>query len=92
MEILYQDLSSSSSSSSTVSSLWPVGAIADETIILKQLPVKHAPTLRESCMARSFPYPWLPRPREDCIGLVRDDSDRSTLGHVIANAAINATS
>nr|CAD7401850.1 unnamed protein product [Timema poppensis] len=37
-------------------------------------------------------YPWLPTPREDCIGLVRNYSDRSTLGHVIANAAINATS
>nr|CAD7404866.1 unnamed protein product [Timema poppensis] len=36
-------------------------------------------------------YPWLPTPREDCIGLVRDYSDKSTLGHVIANAAINAT-
>nr|CAD7578817.1 unnamed protein product [Timema californicum] len=33
-----------------------------------------------------------PTPRENCIGLVRDYSDRSTLGHVIANAAINATS
>nr|CAD7400829.1 unnamed protein product [Timema cristinae] len=37
---------------------------------------------RENRMARSFAYPWLPRPREDCIGLVRDYSDRSTLGHV----------
>nr|CAD7415973.1 unnamed protein product [Timema poppensis] len=36
-------------------------------------------------------YPWLPTPRENRIGLVRDYSDRSTLGHVIANAAINAT-
>nr|CAD7572029.1 unnamed protein product [Timema californicum] len=33
-------------------------------------------------MARSFPYPWLPRPREDCIGLVRDYSYISTLGHL----------
>nr|CAD7601290.1 unnamed protein product [Timema genevievae] len=40
-----------------------------------------APTSRESRIARSFPYPWLPKPREDCIGLVRDYSDRSTLGH-----------
>nr|CAD7262484.1 unnamed protein product [Timema shepardi] len=32
------------------------------------------------------------RSREDCIDLVRDYSGRSTLGHVIANAAINATS
>nr|CAD7591478.1 unnamed protein product [Timema genevievae] len=40
-----------------------------------------APTSRESRMARSFPYPWLPKPREDCIGLVRDYSNRSTLGH-----------
>nr|CAD7571706.1 unnamed protein product [Timema californicum] len=32
------------------------------------------------------------RPREDCIGLVSDYSDRSTLGHVIANADINTTS
>nr|CAD7259831.1 unnamed protein product [Timema shepardi] len=51
-----------------------------------------APTPQENRMARSFPYPWLPRPREDCIGLFCDFSDRSTLGHVIAIAAINAMS
>nr|CAD7592436.1 unnamed protein product [Timema genevievae] len=38
-------------------------------------------------MAGSLPYPWLPRPREDCIGLVRDYSDISTLGH-LANAPV----
>nr|CAD7577045.1 unnamed protein product [Timema californicum] len=26
-------------------------------------------------------YPWLPTPRDNCIGLVRNYSDRSTLGH-----------
>ncbi|CAG2053099.1 unnamed protein product [Timema podura] len=43
-------------------------------------------------MAGSLPYPWLPRPREDCIGLVCNYSDRYTPGHMIANAAIRATS
>nr|CAD7571317.1 unnamed protein product [Timema californicum] len=43
-------------------------------------------------MAGSLLYPWLPRPREDCIGIVRDYLDRSTLGHVVTNAAIKGTS
>nr|CAD7267206.1 unnamed protein product [Timema shepardi] len=44
-------------------------------------------TLREQHMAGSISYPWLPTPREDCIGTVHNYSDRSTLGRVIANAA-----
>nr|CAD7571609.1 unnamed protein product [Timema californicum] len=50
------------------------------------------PTPREQRTADNLPNPWLPRPREDCIGIVRDYSDISTLGHVIANATIKATS
>ncbi|CAG2061153.1 unnamed protein product, partial [Timema podura] len=36
-------------------------------------------------MAGSLPYPWLPIPREDFISLIRDYSDRSTLGHLDGN-------
>ncbi|CAG2054675.1 unnamed protein product [Timema podura] len=40
------------------------------------------PTPREQHMAGSLPYPWLSRPRKDCIGIVRDYSDRL---HLITN-------
>nr|CAD7400065.1 unnamed protein product [Timema poppensis] len=43
-------------------------------------------------MPSDLGYIRIVKPREDCIGLVRDYSDRATLGKVIANAAINATS
>nr|CAD7567637.1 unnamed protein product [Timema californicum] len=43
-------------------------------------------------MSRDLGRIRIVKPREDCIGLVRDYSDRATLGYVIANAAINATS
>nr|CAD7443678.1 unnamed protein product [Timema bartmani] len=49
-------------------------------------------TLGEQRTAGSLLYPWLPRPQEDCKCLVRDYSDRSTLGHVLANETIKGTS
>nr|CAD7201248.1 unnamed protein product [Timema douglasi] len=64
----------------------------DETIIIKQLPVKHRNRHHEisawlvafiSMVTKS-----LSSAREGCIGILRDYSDRSTLGHLIANAPI----
>nr|CAD7590299.1 unnamed protein product [Timema genevievae] len=50
------------------------------------------PTPREQRMDGSLSYPWLSRPREDCIGIVHDYSDRSTLGHYKIKSMLYVTS
>nr|CAD7410551.1 unnamed protein product [Timema cristinae] len=61
------------------------GALANETIILKQMPVKQLNRHRENS-ARLVAFIFmvtktLSRAREDYIGILQDYSDRSTLGH-----------